>query len=77
MLTKHLEDAKAVGLAAAKLYANALGQFGGVTSLMPPNPLAYNIFFLDEVQLRQAFKFSLAELLTLGLFLLLQTYPRC
>jgi hypothetical protein len=44
MLTKHLEDAKAVGLAAAELYANALGQFGGVTCLMPPNPLAYNIF---------------------------------
>jgi hypothetical protein len=35
MLTKRLEDAKAIGLAAAELYANALGQFGSVTSLLP------------------------------------------
>ena len=35
MLTKCLEDAKAVGLAATELYIGALGQFGGVTSLLP------------------------------------------
>ena len=38
ILTKRLEDAKAIGLAAAELYSNALSQFGGsgVTSPLPP-----------------------------------------
>jgi hypothetical protein len=44
MLSKRLEDAKAVGLAAADLYIGALGQFGGVASLLPPEPSAYIIF---------------------------------
>jgi pyridoxine 5'-phosphate synthase PdxJ len=30
MLTKHLEDAKAIGLAATELYMGALGQFGAL-----------------------------------------------
>ena len=44
ILTKRLEHPKAVGLAAAEVYVVALGQFGGVTSLLPPNPSVYNIF---------------------------------
>lgn len=43
MLTKCLEDAKAVGLAAAELYIGALGQFGGTTSSLPPDPSAFSI----------------------------------
>jgi uncharacterized protein YlxW (UPF0749 family) len=44
MLTKRLEDAKAVGLVAADLNIGALGQFGGVASSLPSEPSAYNIF---------------------------------
>jgi hypothetical protein len=44
MLNKRLEDAKAIGLAAARLYTNALSQFGGVTSLLPLDPSAYSVF---------------------------------
>lgn len=44
LLTKRLEDARAVGLAAVELYANALCQFGGVISSVPSDPLAHNIF---------------------------------
>ena len=44
ILTKRLEDAKAVGLAATDLCIGALGQFGGVASLLSPEPSAYNIF---------------------------------
>jgi hypothetical protein len=43
MLTKRLEDAKAIGLVAADLYIGALGQFGGVASLMPSEPSTYII----------------------------------
>ena len=35
MLTKRLEDTKAIRLAAAELYIGELGQFGGVTSSLP------------------------------------------
>jgi hypothetical protein len=56
MLTKRLEDAKAVGLAAAELYANALGQFGSVTSSLPGS-FGVQYLFLDDVQLHQAFGF--------------------
>jgi pyridoxine 5'-phosphate synthase PdxJ len=44
MLSKHLEDAKAIGLAEVDLYIGALGQFGGVASSLPPEPSAYIIF---------------------------------
>jgi hypothetical protein len=44
MLTKHLEDAKVVGLVAADLYIGSLGQFGGVASSLPSKPSPYNIF---------------------------------
>ena len=46
MLTKRLEDAKAVGLATAEVYISALGQFGCVTSSLPPGPSAFSIFSL-------------------------------
>ena len=45
MLTKHLEDTKAVGLAATELYVGALEQFGGSTSSLPSEPSVFNIFF--------------------------------
>lgn len=41
LVTKRLEDVRAVGLAAAELYANALGQFGGVISSVPSDPSAH------------------------------------
>jgi CO dehydrogenase/acetyl-CoA synthase epsilon subunit len=44
MLTKHLEDAKVVGLAAAGLYVSALERFRGSTSSLPFEPSAFNIF---------------------------------
>jgi hypothetical protein len=44
ILTEQLEDTKAIGLAPTELYVRALGQFGGVTSSLPPHPSAYNIF---------------------------------
>ena len=44
MLSKHLEDAKSIGLAAAKLYVHALEQFGGSTSPLPSEPSVFNIF---------------------------------
>jgi hypothetical protein len=43
MLTKRLEDAKAIGLVAVELYVGALEQFGGSTSSLPSKPLALNI----------------------------------
>jgi hypothetical protein len=44
MLTKCLEDAKAIGLAAAELYVSAHERFGGSTSSLPSKPSAFNIF---------------------------------
>ena len=44
LLSKCLEDAKEVGLTAAKLYAGTLEQFGGFTSLLPLEPSAFSIF---------------------------------
>lgn len=44
LLTKHLDEAKAVGLSAAELYVSALAEFGGVASSLPSNPSAYGIF---------------------------------
>ena len=44
MLTKCLQDAKSIGLAAAELYVGALEQFGSSTSSLPSEPLAFNIF---------------------------------
>ena len=35
LLTKCLEEATLVGLLAAELYINALGEFGGVTTSLP------------------------------------------
>ena len=45
MLTKHLKDAKSIGLAVAKLYVSALERFGGSTSSLPSEPSAFSIFF--------------------------------
>ena len=44
MLSKRLEDAKSIGLAAAELYMGALEQFGGSTSPLSSQPSAFNIF---------------------------------
>jgi hypothetical protein len=44
LLTKRLEDAQELGLAAAGLYAGTLEQFWGSTSALPSEPLAFNIF---------------------------------
>ena len=44
MLTKHLEDAKSIGLATAELYVVVLKCFGGSVSSLPSEPLAFNIF---------------------------------
>lgn len=44
LLTKCLEEAKAVGLSAAELYINALTGFGGVASSLPSDPSAHGIF---------------------------------
>ena len=44
LLTKRLEEAKAIGLSAIELYVNALGEFGGVASSLLSEPSAYNIF---------------------------------
>ena len=44
VLTKRLEDAKAIGLAATELYVGALEQFGGSTSSLPSDPSTFNIF---------------------------------
>ena len=44
MLTKRLEDAKAIGLATAELYVGALEQFGASTSSLSFESLAFNIF---------------------------------
>ena len=44
LFTKRLEDAGAVGIVVAKLYSEALGQFGGVNSSLPADPSPYNIF---------------------------------
>ena len=44
MLTKRLEDAKSIGLAAAKLYVGALEQFRGSTPPLPFDPSALNVF---------------------------------
>lgn len=53
MLTKHLEEVKAIGLSAIELYVNALGEFGGVASSLPSEPSAYNIFALMESNFTQ------------------------
>ena len=44
LLTKRLEEVKAIGLSAAELYVNALGEFGRVVSSLPAEPSAYGIF---------------------------------
>jgi hypothetical protein len=44
MLTKHLEDAKAIGLAAAELYVGALEQFEGSMSSLSSELSAFNNF---------------------------------
>ena len=44
MLSKRLEDAKSIGLAAAKLYVGALEQLEGSTPPLPSEPSAFNIF---------------------------------
>jgi hypothetical protein len=41
---RRVHEAKAVGLAAAKLYVDALEQFGGSTSSLPEELSAFNIF---------------------------------
>jgi hypothetical protein len=45
LLTKRLEDAKAIGLASAELYVGTLGKFRGSMSSLPFDPLAFNIFY--------------------------------
>ena len=44
MPTRHLEDAKTVGLVVVELYVGALEQFGGSTSSLPSNPSTFSIF---------------------------------
>jgi hypothetical protein len=44
LLSKQLEDAGALGLSTAELYASMVGQFGGITPTLPEEPLAYNLF---------------------------------
>ena len=44
VLSKCLEDAKSIVLAAAELYMGALEQFGGSMPPLPSEPLAFNIF---------------------------------
>lgn len=44
LLMKRLEEAMSVGLSIARLYINALGEFGGVTTLLPSEPSAYSLF---------------------------------
>lgn len=44
LLTKRLEEATPVGLSTAKLYINALGGFGVVTTSLPSKPSAYDLF---------------------------------
>ena len=44
MLSKRLEDAKSIRLAAAKLHVGALEQFGGSTPPLPSEPSTFNIF---------------------------------
>ena len=53
MLTKRLEDAKAVGLAVAELYVGALDQFGGSMSSLPSDPSAFNIFSWMKANFRK------------------------
>ena len=44
MLTRCLEDAKTIRLAMAELYVGAREQFGGSTSSLSSDPLAFSIF---------------------------------
>jgi hypothetical protein len=44
LLSKRLEDASALGLSTAELYASMVGQFGGITPTLPEEPSAYNLF---------------------------------
>lgn len=44
LLTKRLEEVKAIGLPAIDIYVNALGEFGGVASSLPTEPSMYGIF---------------------------------
>jgi hypothetical protein len=44
MLTKRLEDAKAIGLVAVELYVGALEQFGGSMSSLSSELSAFNSF---------------------------------
>ena len=44
VLSKRLEDAKFIGLAAAELYVGSREQFGGSISPLPSEPSAFNIF---------------------------------
>lgn len=43
LLTKRLEAVEALGLVTARMYADALGQFGGTTSDLPEGPTAFNL----------------------------------
>ena len=44
VLSKRLEDAKFIGLAAAELYVGSREQFGGSMPPLPSEPLAFSIF---------------------------------
>ena len=44
VLSKRLEDAKFIGLAAAELYVGSREQFGGSMPPLPSEPSAFNIF---------------------------------
>lgn len=44
LLSKHLEDAKAIGLSAAKMYTSVLADFGAITPPFPSNVSAYGVF---------------------------------
>ena len=46
MPSKCLEDTKSIGLAAAGFYVGAVEQFGGSTSPLPSEPLAFNISWM-------------------------------
>lgn len=44
LLTKRLDEAKALWLSVAELYINMLGEIGGVATLLPLEPSPYNMF---------------------------------
>ena len=44
LLTKCLDEAKAIELSVAKLYISALDEFGGIATSLPLEPSPYSLF---------------------------------